>query len=88
VLPRFDNRPWNDKAVLALTLVFATLIAAQFTIYATVLPLISLVLAVMGLFEIRRSNGRVKGFGYIVISIVVSLYFLLTGVMGLLQKFR
>jgi len=69
-------------------LVFATLIAVQFTIYATVLPLLSLVLAVMGLFEIRRSNGRVKGFGFTVISIIVSLYFLLIGLPGLLQEFR
>jgi len=88
VLSRFDPRPWNGKAVWALILVFATLIAVQFTIYATVLPLLSLVLAGLGLVEIKRSNGRVRGFGHAVLSIIVSAYFLFTGALGLLEEFR
>ncbi|MHB0937499.1 MAG: hypothetical protein ACYDCO_16290 [Armatimonadota bacterium] len=88
VLPRFDPRPRSGMAFMALTLVFATLIAIQFTLYATVLPIISIVLAVLGLVEIRQSKGRMTGTGLAVVALIVSAYFLFVGVLGLIHQFR
>lgn len=83
-----DTRPLNDKAFFALMTVFATFIGIQFSPYAVILPIISLVLAVLGLVEIGQSKGRMSGTGLAVIALLVSGYFVFVGVLGLVTLFR